>query len=98
MAVSRDKRHDAKPRETDLRSVKVAIHIKLAADIIDFFKARASEPNAAPYQTQINHALREVVQRRASQTPEQLVQAFASRLLRDSGFIESVRGKTKRHA
>src|SRR2546430_946565 len=68
--VSMDKRHNAKPGDTDLRNVKVAIHIKLDADIVDFFKARASEPNAAPYQTQINNALREVVHSRASQTPD----------------------------
>src|SRR6266568_6031540 len=98
VAVPKDKRHDAGPGETDLRNVKVAIHIKLDADIIEFFKARAAEPNAAPDQTQINNALREVVQNRATQTPERLVEAVAGRLLRDPAFIQSVRGKTKRHA
>src|SRR5437763_1389772 len=95
--VPKDKRHDARPGETDLRNVKVAIHIKLDADIIEFFKDRASEPNAAPYQTQINNALREVVQSGAPQTPERLVEAVAGRLLRNPAFIQSVRSKTKRH-
>jgi uncharacterized protein (DUF4415 family) len=48
--VPKDQRHDEKPGETDLRNVKVGIHIKLAADLIEFFKARAVAPNAAPYQ------------------------------------------------
>ena len=34
-------RHDARPGATDLRNVKVGIHIKLDADIVEFFKARA---------------------------------------------------------
>jgi len=70
VAVPKDKRHDARPGETDLRNVKVAIHIKLDADIVEFFKARASEPDAAPYQTQINNALREAMEARATQTSD----------------------------
>ncbi len=98
MRVPKNERHDARPGETDLRNVKVAIHIKLDADIVEFFKARAAEPDAAPYQTQINNALREVIQDRAGQTPERLIDAVAGRLLRDPAFIRSVRGKTKKHA
>jgi uncharacterized protein (DUF4415 family) len=96
--VPKAQRHDAKPGETDLQNVKVAIHIKLDADVIEFFKARASEPNAAPYQTQINSALREFIEDRPAQAPEHLVEAVAGRLLRDSTFIQSVRGKTRRRA
>ena len=96
--VPKDKRHDARPGETDLRNVKVAIHIKLDADIVEFFKARASEPDAAPYQTQINNALREAMEARATQTSELLVTAVAGKLLRDPTFIQSVRTKTRRRA
>jgi len=54
------KRHpDFKPQRPD----KVAISIKLDRDIIDFFKERAATPNAAPYQTQINTALRQMMER-----------------------------------
>ena len=96
--VPRKHRHDAKPGETDLRNVKVGIHIKLDADIIEFFKARATEPNAAPYQTQINTALREIVDNRAAQTSPRLVEAIAGRLLHDPTFIKSVRSKMRRGA
>ena len=61
--VPKSERHDAKPGETDLRNIKVAVHIKLDADIVDHFKKRATEPNAAPYQTQINAELRGIVER-----------------------------------
>ena len=38
----------------------------LDADILDFFKERAKEPNASPYQTQINNELRAVMERKTS--------------------------------
>lgn len=44
------------------RHTKVRITIMLDKDILEFFKARAAEPGAAPYQTQINQALREVAE------------------------------------
>jgi uncharacterized protein (DUF4415 family) len=96
--VPAKQRHDARPGATDLRNVEVGIHIKLDADIVEFFKARAAEPNAAPYQTQINTALREIVDNRTSQTPPRLVEAVAGQLLRDPAFIESVRSKTRGRA
>ncbi len=96
--VPKDRRQDAKPDETDLRNVKVGIHIKLDADIIEFFKTRASEPNAAPYQTQINTALRGFVDSCGPQTEARLVDAVAGRLLHDPAVIESVRGKSRRRA
>lgn len=43
---------------------KVRITIFLDADVLDFFKMRALQPNAAPYQTQINHELRAVMENR----------------------------------
>jgi uncharacterized protein (DUF4415 family) len=46
---------------TDLQDVKVTISIRLDGDIIEFFKQRAAVPGAAPYQTQINDALRSVM-------------------------------------
>ena len=81
-----------------MRNVKVGIHIKLDADIIEFFKARASEPNAAPYQTQINNALREFMEKGSPQGPERLAEAVAGRLLHDPAFIQSVRSKTRKRA
>src|SRR5213594_2324979 len=60
--VPTGQRHDAKPGETDLRNVKVAVHIKLDADVVDYFKKRATEPKAAPYQTQINAELRGIME------------------------------------
>lgn len=40
---------------------KLRINIMLDEDIVDYFKHRAARPNAAPYQTQINQVLRELI-------------------------------------
>lgn len=45
------------------RNIKVHISIKLDADVIEYFKRRARQPGAPPYQTQINQILREVIDR-----------------------------------
>lgn len=42
---------------------KTQITIKIDLDVLNYFKERASEPNAAPYQTQINNELRAIMER-----------------------------------
>jgi len=71
---------------------KVRINIMLDDDIIEYFKQRAALPNAAPYQTQINQALRDVISgKRRSTAPlddqsealaERIAEKVASRLYR----------------
>jgi uncharacterized protein (DUF4415 family) len=46
-----------KPKETKNR-----ITISLDADILEFFKERASQKGSLPYQTQINNELRKVME------------------------------------
>ncbi len=45
-----------------LRANKVKVSIYLDKDIVEHFRERAEQPNAAPYQTQINNELRKVVE------------------------------------
>lgn len=69
---------------------KLRINIMLDEDIIEYFKQRAALPNAAPYQTQINQALREIISgKRLSDLPfddqnealaERIAEKVASRL------------------
>jgi uncharacterized protein (DUF4415 family) len=42
---------------------KVRVTMYLDADVLEYFKGRAAQPNAAPYQTQINGELRTVMER-----------------------------------
>jgi uncharacterized protein (DUF4415 family) len=47
----------------DPKQAKVRISIYLDADVLSWFRARAAQPNAAPYQTQINNELRALMER-----------------------------------
>jgi hypothetical protein len=62
----------------------------LDADIVEYFKRRAAAPNTAPYQTQINNALREFVERGEGFDEY-------SRLLGDERFIAAVAERVKGH-
>lgn len=51
------------PEALEPRNIKVNVSLTLDADVLEFFKERASGPGALSYQAQINQALREVVDR-----------------------------------
>ena len=68
---------------------KVGIYIKLDRDILQFFKQRASKPNAAPYQTQINSALRAFTERGD-------IRRDFSELLNNETFIAAVADRVRR--
>ena len=66
--VARHERHEM-PREAfEPRNIKVRVNMYLDLDVVEFFKRRALEPGAAPYQTQINAELRRTIKQ--ARTPE----------------------------
>ncbi len=58
------RQHLATAAETEPRHCKVRVTMYLDADVVEHFKVCATRPNAAPYQTQINAALREHFQKK----------------------------------
>jgi len=70
---------------------KIGIYIKLDRDILKFFKDRANKPNAAPYQTQINSALRAFIERRDTRRD-------FSELLNNETFIAAVADRVRRRS
>ncbi|MCI0486991.1 MAG: BrnA antitoxin family protein [Nitrososphaera sp.] len=64
---------------------KLRVNICLDADIVRFFKERAARPNAAPYQTQINDALRQYIDNEQAGAL-----SLYSGLLEDTAFIDAV--------
>ena len=56
-----------KPGATDLKNCEVKISMYLDSDILEYFRTRAEQPNAAPYQTQINNELRKVMENGSSE-------------------------------
>ena len=66
--VPREKRQGMAPEAFEHRNIKVRVNILLDLDLVEFFKKRAAEPGAPPYQTQINGELRRVMQE--AETPK----------------------------
>src|SRR5437867_621135 len=79
--VPRQKRHRASAAETTLRNCKVRVTMYLDADVVEHFKQRATRRNAAPYQRQINNALRQFLS--VAETDQEY-----SHLLGDERFLE----------
>lgn len=78
----------AKPSETSLKNCKVKITMYLDADILEYFKQRAEQPNAAPYQTQINNELRKVMENGSVETA-----SVERDILNDKKFLKALKKK-----
>jgi uncharacterized protein (DUF4415 family) len=83
----------ATKEELQPSNTKVQITIKIDLDVLNYFKERASEPNSAPYQTQINNELRAIMEK--SNKPKK--DEFES-LLTNKKFIKAVAKEVKKVA
>ena len=68
---------------------KVRITISLDKDMIDYFKSEAKYPGAFPYQTQINHALRQWIEKWHGAGHED-IEVLKAELLHDAAFISEL--------
>lgn len=68
----------------DAEPAKVRVTIALDADVVEHFKNEAAKPGGLPYQTQINQALRQVMERPTD------AESLKRALLRDPEFIREV--------
>jgi len=78
------------PEAFEQRNTKIKVNMYLDADVVEFFKQRAADPNAAPYQTQINAALREYVEGRAAEPSNDL-----HILLKNKRFIQAIADRVR---
>ncbi|MGB9180954.1 MAG: BrnA antitoxin family protein [Pyrinomonadaceae bacterium] len=76
--------------EEDMRpsNTKVKVSMYLDLDVLNYFKERAAQPNAAAYQTQINNELRAIMERDGGDPYAELVN--------DERFIAAVAARVKR--
>lgn len=96
-------RGELQPARVTVREVpekparKLRINITLDEDIIEYFKQRAALPNAAPYQTQINQALKELVSHKlaSSNSLDEQSEALAERVAEKVAARLEQRGKKK---
>lgn len=79
------KRHGLLPglRGQSPEQAKVRVTIALDRDVVEHFKGAATRRGALPYQTQINQALRQMIEQPAAQ-------ALKSALLQDKDFIRKL--------
>lgn len=73
--------------EYEPKKAKVRISMYLDADVLAHFRARAAQPHAAPYQTQINNELRTIMER---ESPTAAPVTDYSRLLDNADFITAL--------
>jgi uncharacterized protein (DUF4415 family) len=76
------RRHQTKPGEVTLSDCKVRVTMYVDGDVLEYFKRRAAQSHAAPYQTQINNELRAIMERDQGDP-------FSS-LVNDERFISAV--------
>jgi uncharacterized protein (DUF4415 family) len=75
---------------TPRKEQKIKMTMYLDGDILDFFKERAKEPNASPYQTQINNELRAVMEKYSAKD-----EAVTMSMLENPAFISALAEKLK---
>lgn len=67
---------------------KRRVTMYIDTDIVDYFQKRASEPNAAPYQSQINQALRSLMENNPLEKTD-----LKNELLEDDEFLKKLKEK-----
>jgi uncharacterized protein (DUF4415 family) len=74
---------------TDPRKTKIRVTLYLDKDVLYYFKERAAQPNAAPYQSQINQELRTVMERDQAPTVDYM------QLIQNKKFIAAIAEKVQ---
>lgn len=75
---------------SDPKKTKVRVTLYLDSDVLAYFKERAAESHAAPYQTQINNELRDVMGRDIIKRNSKSIPVDYSLLLNNRTFIRAV--------
>lgn len=84
----------AKPEDVLPSNIKVQITLRVDLDVLEHFKKRASDPNAAPYQTQINAELRKTMERDLSDEEAEMRENIKE-LTSNKEFIRAVAEQLK---
>lgn len=75
-------------KDASLSNGKVKISMYLDADILEYFRARAEPPHAAPYQTQINNELRKIMENNSTDAASEL-----NDILNNEEFLRALKEK-----
>jgi uncharacterized protein (DUF4415 family) len=66
----RERHPEFQSGNTESRNVKVCVTIQLDLDVLNYFKERATQPGASPFETQINNELRAILEHETQKTDE----------------------------
>lgn len=67
---------------------KVKMSMYLDGDVLEYFRKRAEQPNAAPYQTQLNNELRKVMESGSTETA-----TIKDDILNNEKFLKALKKK-----
>jgi uncharacterized protein (DUF4415 family) len=81
-------------RKINPRETKIKMTMFVDGDVLQHFKKRAEQPNAAPYQTQINQELRRAMERDLANEKTHLDEV-AEKLANNPAFINAISDKLK---
>lgn len=70
---------------------KVKVTMYLDEVVVEYFRARAESPNAAPYQTQINNELRRIMENDSREA-----QSIENDILNNEEFLRALKEKLER--
>jgi uncharacterized protein (DUF4415 family) len=70
------------------KTEKAKISLYLDSDILEYFRARAESPDAAPYQTQINNELRRIMENDSRE-----IQSIENDILNNEEFLRALKEK-----
>ncbi|HMS43917.1 MAG TPA: BrnA antitoxin family protein [Pyrinomonadaceae bacterium] len=70
------------------KAKRVKVSIYLEDEILQYFRARAEQPNAAPYQTQINNELRRIMENDSRE-----IQSIEKDILNNKEFLRALKEK-----
>ncbi len=84
----------AKPEDVLPSNIKVQVTLRVDLDVLEHFKKRASPSNAAPYQTQINHELRKIMEKDLSDEKPEIKKSIKE-LTSNKDFIRAVAEQLK---
>jgi len=83
-----------KPEDILPSNIKVQVTLRVDLDVLEHFKKRASPSNAAPYQTQINHELRKIMEKDLSDETVEITKSIEN-LTTNKDFIRAVAKELK---
>ena len=81
-------------RRLDLGAAKIRVTAFIDADLVAYFRQRADKPEAAPFEAQLNQALRAAMQQGATSEVQQLKQVTET-LLNNQAFLNALSEKLK---